>query len=250
MSEILKTEAVVLSKMNYGDTSIISKLFTKANGIVSVIIKGGRSPKSKYGSIVDPINHLSVIYYKKDTRELQILSDAEIISHFPAIKEDLSKLKYTYAIIELLKNLIAENEVNDKLFSGTIRIFERINSSYEKPEISFGRYFMFFLKQIGYELQIDKCAVCGTKDFTGNNLVYSYEKGLICSKCRNQAVEFYEINLELITYLNCLKNNAKADFYQEKIIFQANKLLENHLKYHVSDFKGIQSFQILSERED
>ena len=246
MSEIIKTEAVVLSKMNYGDSSCISKLFTSDHGIVSIIVKGARSSKSKYGAVVDPINHLQVIYYKKETRDLQLLSGAEIISHFPAIKEDLTKLKYAYAAVELVKNLLAENESNHKIFKGLVKILERINSADEKPAVSFGRFFLFFLKEIGYELQFDKCIVCGTRNFTDNNLIYSFEKGLICGKCRSQVVEFYEINMELITYLNCLKTNVKPGFYNDAIISKANKLMEQHLKFQVPDFKGLQSFQILN----
>ena len=45
MSEIIKTEAVVLSKINYGDSSIIASLYSKNSGKMSVIIKGGRNPK-------------------------------------------------------------------------------------------------------------------------------------------------------------------------------------------------------------
>ena len=248
MSEIIKTEAVVLNKMNYGDTSIISKLFTSDHGIVSIIVKGARSSKSKYGAVVDPINYLQVIYYKKETRDLQLLSGAEIISHFPAIKEDLTKLKYAYATVELVKNLLAENESNHKIFKGLVRILEKINSADEKPGISFGRFFLFFLREIGYELQFDKCIVCGTSSFTDNNLIYSFEKGLLCGKCKSQAVEFYEINMELITYLNCLKTNDKADFYGDAIILKAIKFMEQHLKFQVPNFKGLQSFQIISER--
>jgi DNA repair protein RecO (recombination protein O) len=248
MSEIIKTEAVVLSKMNYSDTSIISKLFTSDHGLTSVIVKGARSPKSKYGKIVDPLNHLQIIFYKKDTRELQLLSGAEIISHYPSIKEDLSKLKYAYAIAELVKGLLTENESNNKIFKGLVKILERINSSIEKPEISYGRFFLFLLKEIGYELQIEKCSYCGTTDFSKSIPVYSFEKGLICGKCRNQAVEFYEINMELITYLNCLKTNENADFLDEKVILKTNQLMERHLMYHVPVFKGVQSFQIIGEK--
>ena len=100
MSEIVKTEAVVLSKLNYGDSSSIAALFTKNYGKLSAIIKGGRNPKSKIGFIVDPLNHLQVILYKKDNRDIQTLSNADIISHFSKIKEDLNKLKYTYAVLE------------------------------------------------------------------------------------------------------------------------------------------------------
>ena len=52
MSEIIKTEAVVLSKLNYGDSSSIASLFTEDFGKLSVIVKGARSPKSKYGKLL------------------------------------------------------------------------------------------------------------------------------------------------------------------------------------------------------
>ncbi len=105
MSDIIKTEAVVLSKINYGDTSSIVSLYTESDGKLSAIVKGGRGPKSKIGKIIDPLNHLQVIIYKKTTRDVQILSDANLISHFVNIKEDLDATKYSFAIIELVKNL-------------------------------------------------------------------------------------------------------------------------------------------------
>jgi DNA repair protein RecO (recombination protein O) len=76
MSEILKTEAFVLSKLNYGDTSSIVSLYTKDSGKISAIIKGARSPKSKMGMIIDPLNFLEIILYKKDSREVQLISSA------------------------------------------------------------------------------------------------------------------------------------------------------------------------------
>ena len=42
MSEIIKTEAIVLNKINYGDTSMIASFFTKDYGRLSGILKGGR----------------------------------------------------------------------------------------------------------------------------------------------------------------------------------------------------------------
>ncbi len=59
-----------------------------------------------------------------------------------SLKNDLPKLKYAYAVIELVKNLMAEREVNKQVFKGVVRILSRINSSNEKPDISFGRFFL------------------------------------------------------------------------------------------------------------
>ncbi|MCH7771446.1 MAG: DNA repair protein RecO, partial [Bacteroidetes bacterium] len=74
MSKIIKTEAIVLSKMNYRDTSIITIVYTEELGKISAIVKGGRSPRSKFGMIIDPLNHLQIIIYLKESREVQLLS--------------------------------------------------------------------------------------------------------------------------------------------------------------------------------
>jgi DNA repair protein RecO (recombination protein O) len=247
MSEIIKTEAVVLNKLNYGDTSIIASLLTEDLGKISVIVKGARSPKSKYGRIVDLINHLSVIFYKKDSREIQLLSGADIIDHYPEIKNDLNKLKYAYSIAELIKNLLAEHEVNKRIFKGVVKILNRLNSGIELPEVTFGRFFIFFLKEIGYELQTESCAICGKKDLA-DDCFYNFDKGLICGECKKSAVDNYEVNLELLRYLNGLKHDETISHYDNLIFHKAIIFIENHLKYHVPDFKGISSLKLFNER--
>ena len=247
MSEIIKTEAVVLNKMNFGDSSSIASLFTEDLGKISVIVKGARSPKSKYGKIVDPLNYLSVVLYKKESREIQLLSQADIIEHYPKIKNDLNKLSYAYAVVELVKNLLAEHEVNRKIFKGMVKILSRLNSVDEKPEVTFGRFFIFLLKEIGYEIQIDSCAICGKVEFV-DDLHYNFDKGLICGECRKTVVDNYDINLELLRYLNCLKYNESAGVFSYLTIRKAISFMENHLKYHVPDFKGISSLKLFNER--
>lgn len=247
MSEILKTEAVVLSKMNYGDTSSIVSLFTEDYGKVSLIVKGGRSPKSKYGKIVDPLNYLSIVFYKKESREIQLLSQADLIEHYPKIKSDIYKIEYALAVIELVKYILADAEVNKKIFKGTIRILSRLNIGEEAPEISFGRFFFFILKEIGYEIQLDSCSICGKNKFDGK-LFYNFDKGLICGECRKTVVEIYDVNLELLRYLICLKCNESADNFSNLIQRKAIHFMESHLKYHLSDFKGLSSIKFFNER--
>ena len=248
MSKIIKTEAVVLSKLNYGDSSSIVSLFTKDYGKLSAILKGGRSPKSKLSLIVDPLNYLEVIFYNNPTRDLQILSNADIKAHFPKIKDDLDKLKYAHAVIELIKNLSVEHEANKKLFSGFIRILELIAEGKEIPAVSFGRFFLFFLKELGYEFQLKKCASCGKTNFVENELFYNYDIGTLCNNCRLNYVENIIINPELFYYFNCLKINENPGNVNPAVINNAITFLENYLKYHVSDFKGLQSLQMFKEK--
>jgi DNA repair protein RecO (recombination protein O) len=243
MSEIIKTEAVVLNKIDYRDTSVIASLYTEDFGKISVIVKGGRSSKSKTGRIVDPLNHLQIILYKKETRDIQLLSDAEIISHFARLKENLSALKYSYAVIELVHKLTPVDEQNKKTFKGILRILSLLEKGEEKPEVLFGKFFLFLMKETGYEIQLEKCSVCGRSAL--NNMVcgFNWDTGILCVNCKEEKVDNYRIKPELFDYLNCLKTSKLTPAVSDSIINDANEFFETYLKFHVPGFKEIQSFK-------
>ena len=245
MSEIITTEAVVLSKLDYGDTSKIVTLYTKDYGKLSAIIKGGRSSKSKIGSIVDPLNHIQIVLYKKDTREIQIISSADLINHFRNVKENLEKLKYSQSVIELLKKLTVEHEINHKLFKGTVRILTLLDTSNEHPAVTFGRYFVFFLSELGYAIQIDSCSVCGKTYLGKKELSYNFELGILCDSCRSNHLESAQISPELFNYLICLKTGKKIELLNISVAEKAIMFMERYLKFHIPDFTGIQSIQLL-----
>jgi len=244
MSDLVKTEAIVLSKINYGDTSSIVSFYTESEGKLSAIAKGSRSPKSKIGKILDPLNHLQIIIYKKNTRDVQILSGADLISHFTKIKEELIATKFAFAVIELIKNLTADDEENKKLFKGIIKILNLLEDKTEHPSVLFTRFFLFLIAELGYDLTIDKCGIC-SKQITSNSTIgFNQERGFVCVDCFRSQIGLEIISTELFNYVICLKTNRKISEMNLELIEKLNILLESYLKIHIPDFKGIQSFQI------
>ncbi len=245
MSEIIKTEAIVLNKINYGDTSSIISFYTKDYGKLSGIIKGGRNPKSKTGAAVNPLNHLEIILYTKDSREVQLISGVSIIAHFPGIKDNFEKLQYAIGVLELLKKLTPEHESNERLFAGTIRILSLLESSKEEPLVTFGRYFLFFLSETGYEPQFEKCVTCGKSNFEKENLAYNFDLGIFCEQCSKDNLYSFSLEMELFNYLMCLKYNKPAEKISLSVKQNAISFLERFTKHHIPDFKGLQSIQLL-----
>jgi DNA repair protein RecO (recombination protein O) len=244
MSDIIKTEAIVLSKLNYGDTSSIVSLYTESEGKISAILKGGRNPKSKIGMIVDPLNHLQIIIYKKNSRDIQILSSADLISHFGKIKENLESLKYSFAILEIVKSLTMDDEPNKKLFKGIIKILNYLESQKEPAAVLYGRFFLFFISELGYDLAIDKCGICGNQNKPNGKLGFDLAIGFVCSDCLKSHSGLEYISAELFNYLFCLKNNKRVESISIDLVNMFELLLEGYLKHHLPDFKGIHSLQI------
>ena len=89
---IQKVEAVVLRSMNYQESSKILTIYTRESGTMGVLVKGARRAKSKFGASLEPLAHINAIVYVKESRELQLLTDAELLSSFPKTQEEFDKL--------------------------------------------------------------------------------------------------------------------------------------------------------------
>lgn len=244
MPEIIKTEAVVLSKMNYGDTSKIAVFYSKDYGKFSAIIKGAR--KSKIGLIIDPLNYVQVIIYRKESRDLQYVSQADLVMHYKGIKDDLNKIKYASAVLELIQYLIPENESNEKIFRGVIRILKLFETSNEQPAILLLKFILFILKETGFDLQIDKCSICQKVFLPGERIFYNFDKGFFCDLCRNQQElpALFVFEPELFNLFLCLRNIKVDKGYGSKEIDKALYFLEKYLNYHIPEFKCIKSIHL------
>lgn len=257
MSEIIKTEAVVLSKLNYRETSKIAAFYTKSHGKISAIIRGARTPKSASGFKIDPLNYLQVVIYKKAGRELQLLTQADTIAYYPSIREDLEKLKYASAVLELVQSLTVEGDANQLLFRGIVRILRLMDSSADYPQILLLKFFLFMLKETGYEIQTDHCSVCLNRFETSEPLYFYFDSGIICPECRRQFAEAASFSKELFNFIDCLRNVTNktaapegAEQTRQRCLIapkEAEKAIlffEKYLNYHIPEFKGIRSIHL------
>jgi DNA repair protein RecO (recombination protein O) len=244
MSELIKTEAIVLRKLDYGDTSKIAALYTEELGRISVIVKGGRTSKSKMGMIVDPLNIIQLVLYKKESREIQLLTQADIVLSPSLIKNDLERIKYASAVAELVYALLPEHEPNHKIFKGIKRIFNLLNQNGENPKVLFIRFFLFFLKEIGYEIQLECCSDCLRDISSEQELFFSFNKGVLCPICKDNHVISFELNQELFNHLICLNGKKNGVQFEMRVLDRIIFLLEKYLSSHIEEFKGIKSLHI------
>lgn len=244
MSEIIKTEAVVLSKMDYRDTSKIATFFTLEHGKMTGIIKGARSSKSGIGKMVDSFNHINLVIYKKSTRDLQYITQADFISFYPSIKSDLEKLKYSSAVLELVQALTVEEEAHPRLFRGIIKILGLFENSSEPPAFLLIKFILFFLKEIGYEFPLKNCSSCRREINPQRNIYFSYGSGIVCEDCRNGMQDAFLFSKELFNFFICLRNNKSNTDADLKMADKALFILERFLKHHIPLFRGIKSIHL------
>ena len=109
---IVRTDAVVLRTLDYSETSLIVQLFTRQHGRIAVLAKGARRPKSKFGATLQPMAYVQVVYYYKESRGMQTLTEAAYVQRFPHLTTDLGRLTVGLRLVELAHALLEEGEQN------------------------------------------------------------------------------------------------------------------------------------------
>ena len=126
---IVKTAAIVLRTVDYSETSLIVTLFTRTQGLVSVIAKGARQPKSRFAAALVPGQILETLYYYKAGRAVQTLSEVSYLHKLDQLRVDIKKMALSVTTLELITQVLHEQEENGELFDWLVTLLTWINSS-------------------------------------------------------------------------------------------------------------------------
>jgi DNA repair protein RecO (recombination protein O) len=173
-----RDEGIVLRTYKLGEADRIVVLLTRGRGKVRAVAKGVRKTRSKFGARLEPTSHVAVQLY--EGRELDIVTQAESLDHFRAIRDDLDRLARAASVLETTDQLAQEGEVNPRLFQmllGALRTLAGSDSPLVVPA-----FFWKVLALEGYRPEVDACAMCGE---AGPLVAFDLDSGgTLCRACR------------------------------------------------------------------
>ena len=157
---LTKTEAVVLKAVKYRETSKIVTLYTKKFGKINAVAKGAMLTTSKFGASLEPMSYILAVLYKKETREVQFLSQADLIKPFLSLYSDYNKMILGLSICELVYKLMKFEEENLRIFNLLVNTLEKLNEA-EKNEVNFLWFFIIHLLDVsGFKINFTSCISC------------------------------------------------------------------------------------------
>ncbi len=115
---IIKSPAIVIHSLRYGEADLIVTLFSKTSGLRTYLQKGVlKSKKGKIrASLFQPLLLLEIEAYHKNKGTLERLKEARVLTHFTSLHTDVVKSALVFFISDILKNSIHEEETNTDLF--------------------------------------------------------------------------------------------------------------------------------------
>ena len=114
---LIKTPAIVLHSLKYGETRLIVDMFTRSHGRLSFIVSLPKSAKGKIKKqFFQPLTLLEIETDVRPRLQLQKLSDARLLHPFTTIPFDSRKLAISLFISEFLYYALRAEQQNALLF--------------------------------------------------------------------------------------------------------------------------------------
>ena len=132
---IINTDAIVLHRMKYKNSSLIARLFTKDEGKISIIVNGASKQKGNLFGVIEPPNIIKLNYYKRKVGSLQTCKEASFISNNLDIKKDIMKLSISLAIVEIIDKTLHENDMNVRIYNLADNTLNTLNITNLNPQL-------------------------------------------------------------------------------------------------------------------
>jgi DNA repair protein RecO (recombination protein O) len=151
---LLKTRGIVFRSIKYGESSIITDIFTEEKGLLSYIINGVRKRKAKISpGYFQVMSVLDLVVYHSDQQKLHRIKEVKPAFYFQKIPFDVQKSSITLFLAELCSKTITEPEPNPHLFdfiAHALRELDEADTQFQNHHLSF---MVGLAQEFGFELQ-------------------------------------------------------------------------------------------------
>lgn len=207
---IVKANAIILHSKKQGETSKIVTLYTREFGRLTVMAKGSRGIKSKYLGVLETFNYVDVVFYKKEGRGMQYLSQASIIEPLQSIHARLGKMALASIPCEVIHRGEEENHSHPKLFTLLLDTLVAIDKNDKNLRNIVRTFMMRYLTFSGFEPTLGACHSCGRENL-GDTSYFSLLNGAYnCDKC-GPLEDSINLSSQAMTYLRWFMKANVAD---------------------------------------
>jgi DNA repair protein RecO (recombination protein O) len=184
------SEAIVLRTYPLGDADRLVSLLTRAYGRLKGVAQGARRPKSRFGATLEPLTHLRVWFYERETRELVRIRQCELLESFLDVQQDYRAGLALALMAEIMEAVLPEREAQDSDFRLLLHVARGLKQNPSgRADLSLGYFLVWTLRLAGWLPELDRCATC-SRELAGQAVFWSLSvPGLHCARCRRPGMK-------------------------------------------------------------
>jgi DNA repair protein RecO (recombination protein O) len=225
----VKTEAVVLRSMRYGEADRILHLYTPHRGRIGAIAKGVRRARSRFGGRLEPYFRLRIELHE-GRGELLTVTGAQTVNGHPMLRRDPRALDAAARACDAVGRLFETSEPHPGVFH---LLCHKLALLDERPASATRAHALAFrlklLAGAGLAPQLGSCVSCGDP----NHLVgfSPASGGVVCSACEGESFALEEDAHEFMVQA-LGQPLAHIPGAPERMLAQVERAISQTLEHH------------------
>ena len=243
---LVETDAIVLHAFDYSETSRILRLATRDAGVQSVLARGARRSKSRFGSAVDLFAQGNAELHLREGRDLQTLSAFDVTRARAAIADDLGRFTGASMVAEIMLRFGAADDSHSSLFDALGASLDRIESASAERASEAGLSGAWrLLAELGFAPSLADCSACHVPLDPSATVSFHYALGgALCASCaaKNPGGRSLPPDERARIAAWCVADEGPARALTPKEAQAHQRLLREFLEYHLSDNRTLRAF--------
>jgi DNA repair protein RecO (recombination protein O) len=235
---MIESKAIVLQQLKYSETSLIVKIYTQKEGLLSFIIKGIRGKKGKLRTAqFQTLNLIDINYKQGQKSQLRHIIDLKITEPFTELLFDPIKRSVAIFMAELIQQSIKEEEPNQELYDFLHNSIQWLDLT----QASCTHYHLLFMMRLTKYLGFPPL-VQGHE----NDQYFDLQQGIFTNNSPTNP--HYLDSSELKAWkdlLACKPEDINKLNFPNKLKRSMVHALMNYYKLHLINFKELNSHHIL-----
>ncbi len=229
MSAPLKTEAIVLRSLRYGEADRILHLYTPRHGRLGAIAKGVRRSRSRFGGRLEPFLHIHALLHE-GRGELFTVTSVDTIAVHAALRDSAATLDAAARACDAVGRLFESSEPHPEVFTLLANELALLNADTAHARPSNGLAFRLKLMlAAGIVPQLAACAACGETEHL--RAFSAAAGGVVCAACEAAAFPLDEESYRfLVGALG--RPLARAPAASDRALRQAERAIAETAEHH------------------
>lgn len=185
MTGLLKTEAVVLRSIRYGEADRILHLYTLDRGRLGAIAKGVRRSKSRFGGRLEPFSRVALVLHEGRS-DLLTVTGADTVSAHRGLRDSAASLDTAARACDAVSRLFETAESHPAVFHLLCHELALLDA--DPARAGLANQLAFRLKLLlaaGLAPQLAACASCGEREHLSG--FSGAAGGVVCGSCEASA---------------------------------------------------------------